>query len=259
MTATQLEHVGLKSPTITTAATTFHGWAHLPAELKLEILSHYLPVSQTISQFAHNESFNNQFEALLGTCNKEFIALSLDTYYSRNTFVVDICDLVNWNGYTLVKGPPTAQGRRIRDLVIRIYDCGFGPTPESMFTRKFSGWRFLLQPREFRDGSWIEICNAEGLAWQAYFPNLRSMKIHLELQDMESVWKRPSDMCRDCLFHKGRLEVLVDWVKKMDVDLKADEVKVFIAHKNSKNWGPCRCRCTVPIEKLMTRMATRAK
>ncbi|KAF2824704.1 hypothetical protein CC86DRAFT_371259 [Ophiobolus disseminans] len=244
------EATALQAAHTTPIPPTFHLWSQLPTELKFEILSHVLPISISINATAHKDYVSNDLDDIIRTRNRELVSLSLDTYYSKNTFKMD-CPLP-WSRGVLpnITGPPPEQGKRIRHLMVLVYHCSFGENVSDSLDENRSGWKYLLRASDDVDDG------ARKWAWQRRYPNLGSLEIHLDVCDT-AISAKGDTTCADCLFRRRRLDALETWLRKMDIALRAGKVKVLIAHEDAKDWRPCRCRCTVPIESLLQRRMTR--
>jgi hypothetical protein len=92
--------------------TTFHGWSVLPDELKTKILAHNIVHADTINDKTHElqlefvaknpnqpdsknaddyvEVYSGELDRIIGTHNKAFVSLALQTYYEQNVFQVKI-------------------------------------------------------------------------------------------------------------------------------------------------------------------------
>ncbi|KAH4601246.1 hypothetical protein HBH82_177220 [Parastagonospora nodorum] len=217
--------------------TTFHGRSRLPAQLKLEILSHHVPVAQEITWSNHREQLRPTLSKIFQTCNRELVTLCLDIYYSMNTFLAS-CLRPKSRKFDTSR-PPT-YGYLIRSLETRFY-ISWDPSIASYTTSPFL--RLLFHDQKYTG-------THSSLTWQENFPNLKELKLIIVfISNGKIYWK---DECSSCWFVPAHYDGLRNWLKTTEIRLKGQNVTVRLVF-NSR----CDCQCGKSTELLIKNMATR--
>ena len=236
--------------------TTFHGWSRLPDELKVEILAHNLDQTNGIDSIAHSRLFAEHLTSIIGTRNREFTALALETYYKRNVFKVTIqMGLPDYRAY--IQHPPTACGHLIRTMEVLTYTYYSYTMFTSALLAERSAMRYILSPESplGRDGalSTFDLLphdgNATSTLWQASFVHLQSLALRFEypMHKEITIYKRPGG-CAHCGVTTGKVEQGLTAVQKMHIALQAAKTTVVF---NSP------CHCFTPLAHVLARMATK--
>jgi hypothetical protein len=237
------------------ATTTFHDWARLPTELKLEVLSCYLPATQYISEPEHRALLHRkELGTLIRTRNRELVTLGLDVYYGKYTFRVRIHDSL----HSVTPGityPPPAYGKLIRHLQVDMCSSPIGWNLDTSTLSKAQDWRWLFQPKAAdletpRDSPYV--------AWQRHFSNIGNLEL------LMSVWvpfcqlasETIFQACPVCGFDQKVLNRLETWLANVETKLSADEVVASIEMDDLLGWDDL-CLCTEAVKGSLARMATR--
>jgi hypothetical protein len=225
------------------AATTFYDWPRLPIELKLEVLSHYVRISNYIERWKHQHCIKEHLDIVFGTRNRELVTFALDTYYSKNTFYVYF-----FHGRD-IDYPPPAHGKLVRYLSVC---CGTSYTePRSTAKIDPRQWRHLLHQQEPGQSESTALSRKSGSAWQEHFPNVRDLTLRIFICGISK------DGCKDCRFRPADLVALHKWPPTMRIDLRGGKVHVHIVNIDGEHSREDRCGCIEPIKQLFERIVTR--
>jgi hypothetical protein len=135
---------------------TFHDWAKLPNELKLNILTHYV-LEDSVFHYPSFKSphwvlepnvlnymsFNLFLSQILAIKDHEFVSLALDVCYKRGTFSVDI-SATSPTGKLVLPVPSSELASKIRHLETLASDCVIydrSPQLNNMLLNPESAWR----------------------------------------------------------------------------------------------------------------------
>ena len=236
---------------------TFHGWSRLPDELKVEILAHNLDQKDGINSAAHTRVFAEQLTSVIGTWNREFTTLALETYYTRNVFKVTIYKGMD-RKCTNVQHPPVAYGHLIRKMELLAYSCYWCMLfPRRLLTR-FSAMRYILNLKLPPVGDvaldLFALLPHDGILmstlWQASFMHLQSLELKFEYPRFKAVAGLTSDgECAHCQLTTGQVEKVLTAVEEMYIPLQAAKTTVVFTST---------CHCFTRLAHVLARMATKS-
>lgn len=215
----------------------------MATELKLEVLSYYVPRDVYIDESNHDAYIKTGFvSTFLSTRNQELANLSLDLYYTSNRFIIRInC----WPSAGLITRPPLVYAPMIRTLLIDMYGLKIPEALSSTLNSNQSwAWRFLLQllapPGEAR---------GEDVAWQGHFSGLRDLTVGFSFESSMTVYEG----CSECGWRPNELDAMRKLLGNSQLSLKVDKVKITVTNQ----WHNLICECERSTEELIARMAFR--
>ena len=237
---------------------TFHGWSRLPDELKVEILAHNLDQTNGIDSIAHSRVFAEQLTSIIGTRDREFTTLALETYYTRNVFQVTIDEDIQ-KKCAYVQHPPAAYGHFIRRMEVlacthylywmlprllvtgsSAMRCILSRSPKSPLGGDDAFDLFALLPHDY----------IVSTVWQANFMHLQSLAFRFEypMQKEIALFKRPGE-CDHCGLAPIHVEKVLTAVQGLHMALQAAKTTVVFASA---------CPCLTRLAQLLARMATKS-
>ncbi|KAH5411547.1 hypothetical protein HBI46_158350 [Parastagonospora nodorum] len=245
----------------------FQDWHRLPTELKLQVLAHHLTFEGIIDVEGHLKIMEEELDIIIDTNNRDFVALSLETYYQCNAFSLKIA--YRRVGKTImslkVKSPSRTWAARIQTLHIHVDDCELfaipGPPPDprqSTWPRQNTWPLFPKASKESEEADrdsedeFLEYYASRSLAWQSSFLNLKELKLTFLAPD--GLWySDDTKVCPEC-------EVSADDWKQMEMRL-AESTNNFRARKVQitfeMNELRLACSCTAQLESMMVQMMTK--
>jgi hypothetical protein len=223
-------------------------WDALPVELKLQILSYYMPNEWTIRSTTHQFLFLKKLEKILNVRNRNFVALALEVYYKTHRFSIRIFSLDASRLH-----PPVIHGQFIRKLEISIGQCRIERSVEAMLLDPGSGWRYFLKPDRDLGATKSLAC----VGWQANLTNLDELAIKLIIHRL---WRKETEArCGECDISIERRERLLRILGEANICLKARkvQVRIFADARESFRRSLKRCECLEPLEEKMRVMVVR--
>jgi len=256
MTAKSNFHSSLATDPEGSAPTAFHGWSRLPTELKLEILSHHVPVAQVITWTIHREHIRNTLGTIFRTRNHELAALTLDKYYSANSFCVTVLSTLSYGepAYVRITSPPPTHGKFIRELRVKLYIYNCTKRQGQLAYIDSGGWDRLLCPQA--KGNSTSGLAAQNIAWRKQFPNLRNLGLDIIFADMG---REEIPECNNCQLSTVRLHTSDAKLRGATMGLKAKSVEVRVQSGVHLDKRVSRCACTDKVTALITDMVTGKK
>ena len=258
--------------------TTFHGWSRLPDELKAQILAHHLGQS-SIDGEEHKKLLKSHLWPIIGTQNRQLVAIALEAYYTRNTFRVTI-DHNKRVQFCDVNHPPTTYGHLIRKITVNARSCIFvWVTLEELLVLAWTGWGRILTPTRPLNKRLIlkwaitdkhPNLRRDNTTWQKLFSNLQTL--HLTLISYFPYNER-FGACARCDLCEHRVEDMAGILKETAIELKAEKVTAKIMRVPfdysemrededdfDKIMGaPVVCTCTKRLSDRIAQMATKPK